>query len=354
MEKSHRLNEQKPTKSTKQISNLWSAVGQPKPSGIMRPSLSPLNGDHVQIRTLLASTFMASLFVLSVAPAQAQNAAAGPGEPAQIPAAQQSTATESQASNSLSAPFKIKAPQIGNYKMKAGIKSQNTTARIYEFDNENGKRYIQKQEYYLGFVHENGWGLYGQAVTSGPTYAGQGNGLKGAGVVGAGDASATILHPDWFRGNSLTLGGQFRSYFPVTDRSQDRQQHQFAYYLYTSVKLARSWSIWNQTVPRYFSQSYYKPSDTTYYLEDLGTLAKALSSRWSVGVGEWTQVEAHSETKTGVAVDLEAFARFMPIANIWIEPRFIVPAIIKNAVYDQAQGVSLSNARAELYAQMTL
>ncbi len=306
------------------------------------------------IRTLFAPTALAMLLILSVARAHAQNGSAGPGEPAQIPAAQTSPATEAQGSNSISAPFKIQAPQIGGYKMKAGIKSQNTSARAYELDNVNGRRYIQKQEYYLGFVHENGWGLYGQAVTSGPTYAGQGNRLKGSGVVGAGDPSMTILHPDWYRGSSLTLAGQLRSYFPVTDRSQDRQQHHFAYYLYTTVKLARSWTIWNQTVPRYFSQSYYQAKDTTYYIEDLGTLAKAVSTRWSLGVGEWTQVEAHQETKTGVAVDLKAFARFAPIANIWIEPRFIIPALIKNAVYDQAQAVSLSNARVELYAQITL
>lgn len=309
------------------------------------------------IRTLLKATFSVltlTSIIFSASQAQAQNAGAGPGEPIQTPASQASPATDAAASNSISAPYKIQAPQIGNYKLKAGIKSQNTTARLYELDNQNGKRYIQKQEYYIGFVHANGWGLYGQAVTSGPTYAGIGSQLRGAGVVGAGDPSVTIVHPDLYRGNSLTLGGQLRSYFPVTDRSQDRQQHQFAYYLYTTVKLARGWSIWNQTVPRYFSQSYYKSPDTTYYVEDLGTLAKSLSARWSAGVGEWTQVEAHRDTETGVAVDLEVFARFTPIANLWIEPRLIVPAVIKNTVYDQASAVSLSNARAELYAQLTL
>lgn len=235
--------------------------------------------------------------------------------------------------------------------MKAGLKSQNTSGRLYDYDSTDAKatRARQKHEYYLGAVHTSGWGLYGQAVTSGTVKQD-----PVATDVAHGDPSVTILHPDWYRGTSLTLSGQFRRYFAVTDRSVNRGQKQWAYYLYTTYQLPKQWSIWNQTVPRYFEQAYYQPSDTTYYIEDLGTITKSLSTHFAAGVGQWTQVEAHRETPTGVSVDVQAFVRYMPIANIWIEPRIILPAYIKNAVYDQSKAVSLSAAKAELYAQMTL
>jgi|GEM_PF-2112958 len=294
------------------------------------------------------------LLAATAAFAQSSNQGAGPSSAVQIPAAQPSAATETASANSIAAPFKVNAPEFGEFKLKAGIKSQNTTGRLYEMNNPDGRRYQAKQEYYTGLVHKSGWGAYGQAVTSGPLYGGNGQNLPGAGSLGAGDPSLTVLHPDWYRGTSLTLGGQYRSYFPISDRSLDRQQHQQAYYLYTTYKMPAQWTIWNQTVPRYFIQSYYKPSDTTFYVEDLGTLTKQLTTRWAAGVGQWTQVETHRETKTGVSVDLSGFVRYTPIQNVWIEPRLILPAYVKESVYDAAKAVSLQNARAELYAQMTL
>jgi hypothetical protein len=311
------------------------------------------------IRTLLAPAVLSAVtvsIILTAAQAFAQGAGAGggPGEPIQIPASQPSAATAVPSSSSISAPFKLNAPQIGSVKLKAGIKSQNTTARLYEYDNKDGKRYQAKQEYYLGLVDQSGWGAYGQAVTSGPLYAGQGAELKNHGSLGAGDPSVTLLHPDWYRGTSLTLSGQYREYFPVADRSLRLSIHQHAYYLYTAYKMPRMWSVWNQTVTRYFQQSIYGPGDTDSYVEDLGTFSKQITSTLALGVGQWTQVEHHDQTATGVAVDVEAFVRYTPIQNVWIEPRLILPAYIKNAVYDQAKAVSLENARAELYAQMTL
>ena len=90
------------------------------------------------------------------------------------------------------------------------------------------------------------------------------------------------------------------------------------------------------------------------YLEDYGSLTKSLSTHFAAGIGQWSQVESHRATPTGVSVDGYLFARWIPIANIWVEPRMILPVYIKNSVYDQSKSVGLSAAKAELYAQMTL
>ncbi len=314
----------------------------------------------MSIRSVLAVCAMAIPLGLTVAQAQTTSTGGSSGsspsmeEPVQNPASQPTLTNASVATgtNSISAPFKIQAPSIGNFKMKAGIKSQNTSGHIYDYDSTapTARRAKLKYEYYLGFVHASGWGTYAQAVTSGAIKQD-----SNATDVAHGDPSITILHPDWYRGTSLTLSGQLRRYFPVSQFSDDRGIKQWAYYLYTTYQLPRQWSIWNQTVPRYFEQSKrLAASDTTMYIEDLGTLTKSLSTHWAAGVGQWTQVEGHRATDTGISVDVSGFVRYMPIANLWIEPRIILPAYIKNAVYDQSSSVSLSAAKTELYAQMTL
>jgi hypothetical protein len=307
------------------------------------------------IRTFLTAPALSAFLVLTSAPAFAQTSGggAGPGEPIQIPAAQTAAETSAPATNSIATPFKISAPEFGKFKLRAGLKSQNTTGRLFEYDNANGKRYQSKHEFYIGAVHTSGWGGYVQAVQSGSLYAGAMAESSRSGLR-AGDPSFTLLHPDWYRGTSVTLGGQYRAYFPNSARSRDLDLYQQAYYLYTTWKMPAMWTLWNQTAPRYFIQSHYGPSDTTYAIEDLTTLSKQLSPTLSAGIGQWTQVEAHDKTATGVSVDISTFVRYTPIQNLWIEPRLLLPAYEKNSVYDAAPTASLRNARAELYAQMTL
>jgi hypothetical protein len=300
-------------------------------------------------------TFLASVLLLASSVSFAQNSSQGgtPGEPMQVPAAQPSAATAAPASNSLKAPFKINAPELGNFKLKAGIKSQNTTGRLNEYDTSSGKRYQAKHEFYVGAVHASGWGGYVQAVESGSIFVGAKSDTSSSGLR-ASDPSLTLLHPDWYRGTSLTLAGQYRTYFPNSARSRDLDQHQQAYYLYTTYKMPAMWTIWNQTTPRYFFQSKYAPGDTTYFAEDLTTDSKQLNSNFAAGIGQWTQFEGHDKTADGLSVDASVFVRYTPIQNLWIEPRLFLPVYEKNSVYDAAPTAALKNARAEIYAQMTI
>lgn len=249
----------------------------------------------------------------------------------------------------MSQQFRINAPSFGPFKMRAGIKTTETSARAFEYSNENGRRLRQKYEYYLGAVHSSGFGAYGQAVTSGTTFAGTGK----SAIVG-GDPSVTILHPDFYKDASLTLSGQFRRYFAVSDRSKSRDQKQYAYYFYTTYKMPAAWTAWNQATPRFFDQDIYKVGDTHFYFEDVTNLTKQINQSLALGIGQWTQVEWHDRTDTGISVDASVFARFTPIGNIWIEPRLILPAYVHNTVFDAPRKVALDGARAELYAQITL
>lgn len=287
------------------------------------------------VSIMAAGTF---LFLAQVTSAQSTTSDTASG--ATTAAAAQISSTES---------FRLQAPSFGPMKLKAGIKSTNTSGRLYDLDNESGTRFKQKHEYFLGAVHASGWGAYGQAVTSGTSY-----GDSSRNNLGAGDPSLTILHPDFYKSSNLTLSGQMRRYFPVTDRSVNRSQRQYAYYFYTTYKMPAQWVVWNQSTPRYFDQSFYKDGDTNYYFEDITTLTKNVNRWFAYGFSQWTQVEWHQSAATGTSVDVSVFSRFTPIANVTIEPRFILPAHVRNTVYDAAPRVGLNAFRAELYAQMAL
>lgn len=240
-------------------------------------------------------------------------------------------------------------PALGNYKILAGIKSTNDTGRGHEMADPNGRRFKTKTEYFLGGQHVSGWGLSAMAVTSGQTFGRSENNR-----IGAGDPSLTVLHPVLYDDGSLKISGQFRRYFPVSDRSVNRNQRQSAYYNYINYKMANGWSVFNQLIPRYFDQSFFLAGDTDYYLEDLTVVTKVVNSWFKFGVSQWSQVEWHRETAAGTSIELIPFATFVVNSNFYIEPRIKLPVQKVNAVYDSARAVSLDNAQAEVYAQLTL
>lgn len=190
------------------------------------------------------------------------------------------------------------------------------------------------------------------AVTSGNLYATQ---KVKQDNVGAGDPSLTLIHPKFYDENGLRLTGQFRSYFPVTDRSNNRSQHQFAYYLYTNYSLPRGMAVWNQLTPRYFAQSYYKPADTTYLVEDISTLTQEMNSWLKIGVGQHSQVEYHDKTKTGVVAEVYPLVNFVFSRNIFIEARVNMPVYTnEGAVYEAPTTVGLDQAQPELFMQISI
>ena len=243
----------------------------------------------------------------------------------------------------------VVAPQIGDVFLKAGVKSTNSSGRRFEYDDAKGRRYRLKNDYYLGGELKSGWGLLATAVTTGKSV---GDGKRDA--FGAGDPSLTIIHPALYDDSGTRVWGQLRRYFAGTDYAKDRSQVQYAYYLFTVAKFAGGWSVFNQLTPRYFDQPSYASGETRSFVEDYTNVSKKISSWLKFGVGQHSQVEWHKETSTGTCVEAYPFADIVLSSNVFLEPRVVLPLQKQNAVYDSPTAVSLDNAQAELYVQISI
>ena len=293
------------------------------------------------MKTYLKLAFpLAALTISSIS--FAQTSTTSTASTAAAPAATSTTATQS-------SKYDIVAPKIGPVTIKAAITSQNTTGRGYEYDNSLGRRYRLKNEYSVGAVHTSGFGLSAMAVTSGKQYA-EGNTAQNR--MGAGDPSLTLIHPALYKDQNLSITGQLRRYFPVSDFSVNRTQQQVAYYLFANYTLPKSAAVWNQLTGRNFDQSFYNKADSKYLVEDYTTLTQNLNSWFKYGIGQHTQFEWHETTAPGQSIELYPLADFIVSSNIYIEPRLYFPLLSVNTVYDAPKAVALNNTQAELFIRM--
>jgi hypothetical protein len=187
------------------------------------------------------------------------------------------------------------------------------------------------------------------AVTTGSVYADDSRNN-----VGAGDPSVTLIHPVLYKDRDMTISGQFRRYFPVSDWASNRNQQQYAYYMFTTYAFGHGVNAFNQLTPRFFQQSYYKPSDTHFMTEDYTTLTKQVASWFKYGLGQHTQIEWHDQTSMGQTVEVYPLADLVFSKNISVEPRYYLPVYSMNRVYDAPKSVSLGDSRAEIYMQITI
>ena len=243
----------------------------------------------------------------------------------------------------------IDAPQFGPYTLVGGIKSLQTFARGEEYSDEAGRRFHLKTEFYAGAVHSSGWGLSAMAVTSGSSYA---NDAKTN--YGAGDPSLTLAHPALYEDSRFKVTGQLREYFPVTDRSVNRQQHQTAYYLVTTYQLGSGYALFNSAIPRHFQQLSYKDADTIFELEDFTTISKNLNRQLRVGMGAHTLYDVHGAIDDGASCEIYPYVSLIFSKNFFIEPRFYVPIYKKGETYDSPRSVAINNYQAEVFAMVSL
>jgi len=238
---------------------------------------------------------------------------------------------------------------LDNPSVVGGLKSWNDSGRVRELQDPKGRFLKSKNEYFLGGKSEKGWGVYGQGVEYVRQY---GNTVKN--TVNPGDPSVTLMHPDLYNEGRLRVWGQFREYFPVSDFSVNRSQWQQAYYSRLLFKMRKNWDIYNEVIPRYFSQSYYQANDTTFYSEDLTTLSHKQNSWFRYGLGQHSQVEFHPGTPTGNCVEVFPYAEFALSPTIFLSPRIYVPVAAQNSVFDGPTNVSTGNVQGEVYLQATL
>lgn len=235
-----------------------------------------------------------------------------------------------------------------------GIKSTNDTGRFAVL-NDNAKSPSKgltlngKQEIFAGYKMRNNWGAFVQMTQ----YRREFNEPTLNKWVVA-DPSLSLIHPDLYQSDSLTIKGLFRAYAPYTDRSKSQNIRQYAYYSTQILKIANGAEINNQLIPRLFAADQYQDLDKRLYLEDRTTYTQSINSwsRW--GIGQWAQVEQHANAGTGYCLEIIPQLDFVINPTTFVGPRVALPVFSQNYVYDGPQGASLDEARAELYFQMSL
>ncbi|MBL7669833.1 MAG: hypothetical protein JNM39_05055 [Bdellovibrionaceae bacterium] len=224
------------------------------------------------------------------------------------------------------------------------LKSTNGKTDRIGVPNFNGK-----QEITLGYRFLNGWGANLQAAQTRKEY--RDSALNKWSV---GDPSFSLLHPDLYKDDRLTISGYFRAYIPWTNGSKKQDVRQYAYYATQNYKFDNGFELTNQLIPRFLAANKFRPEDPRFYIEDRLALTRNLGTWGRWGVGQWAQLEMHSGTETGYSIELVPQFDFLIGKNTSLGPRFYMPIFAQNAVIDGPKDATLDEAKAELYFQTSL
>ncbi|MBC7742795.1 MAG: hypothetical protein H7061_11385 [Bdellovibrionaceae bacterium] len=230
-----------------------------------------------------------------------------------------------------------------------GFKSYNDTGRFGTINDAKGQTYSGKQEAFLGYRFQSGWGGFVQATQ----YRYQYNDST-LNKWSASDTSVTLIHPDIYNDGTFKVIGTVRAYIPQTDRSKSKNIRQYAYYSTQLYAFAKGHDLFNQIIPRFFVADRYSDADTTFYIEDRTVYTEKLATwaRW--GIGNWFQYEKHSATIAGYSDEIIPQFDFILNSNFYFGPRLSLPVFTQNSVYDAPKNATWDQARAELFLQVTL
>lgn len=228
---------------------------------------------------------------------------------------------------------------------KVGIYSWSDTVRASETSDRN---YKNKNEIFAGAKLRSGWSLIGMIVQ----YRDQFDNTK-KNNWHYGDPSVRVGHPAIALGNGWNYDGQLRYYIPATDRSQKYAIKQFAYSTNITGHVGQL-EVWNNLIPRYFYEANYHADHTVAYAEDRTQVGKKFNKWLRGGLGQYTQVESHKGTPLGVTTEVYPYADVLVSKQVFLGPRFSLPVVARNSVYDAPKGVSLKNSFAELFLSASL
>lgn len=231
-----------------------------------------------------------------------------------------------------------------------GFKSTNDSGRAAYINEDNQRVGRSKDEGYLGYRTDSGWGGFFNAVQ---TYSSIKNNEEKS-KWDTGDASITLVHPEYYKDGALTLSGQFRYYLRTSDRSDLKKIDQYAYYFRLNSKLDGVNEIFNEVVPRYFNMPKYSKTDSKYYLEDTFIYTYKLDKSWKIGAKSWAQYATYDKEPAGYSVDLGPMATYSVSSYLNISPSINFPVAVKNYVYDGAKSVSLDQTYVSLLLQARL
>ena len=231
-----------------------------------------------------------------------------------------------------------------------GFKSWDDSGRIATQNVSGARNFKSKNEFFLGYKDQSGWGAYAQISQ---TY----NSLNNNSALTKwyrGDSSITLLHPDCYSDSTTKVFGQFRYYIPTTERSVQKSIQQFAYYFRVSYQMTAAEDIFNEATPRYFNSKNYDLGDTTYSFEDTATYNYKLNKDWKVGAKSYMVYEVHSAEAPGFSWEIGPAAVYTINSNLSISPSISMPAAVKNRVYDGPRAVSTDQAYLDVFLQAKL
>jgi hypothetical protein len=225
--------------------------------------------------------------------------------------------------------------------------------KVEETNPKNGRLVSIKNEIFAGFRTDDGWGLQAMVVPYFKSYDAKESLGKNTKVI-PGDPSLSFMHPI-YKSDTILISGKYREYFPASDYSIDRHNWLQTYYLNLAWKLPHRFDLFNQLIPRYFIQSYYKHDDNSFFTEDYTAVTRSLNSWTRVGVGQHTQIAVHpSDDPVGKTVELYPMADIMITPTIFFGPRVYFPIYTQNTVFDGPTATNFDNVQTELFFQATL
>lgn len=254
----------------------------------------------------------------------------------------------------------IVPPKPSSSNLVFGFKSATDSGRMADMDVKGGRTAKSKNEAYLGYRFNNGWGGFYNAVNSYNSYYHQNEQLTAktrtrADAWSVGDPSITLMHPDFYKNDTLIVFGQFRYYIPTTDRSVDKKINHFAYYLRMNARFEGGHEIYNEIIPRYFGSTNYSATDTTNYIEDMTIYNyKIDGTGWKIGAKSWAQYEEHKATGTGYCLEAGPQASYSFNSNLSISPSISFPLLKSNVVFDGPKAVATDQAYVSLFLQARL
>lgn len=240
-----------------------------------------------------------------------------------------------------------------------GFKSSIDSGRESEQEKANAVTMSAKNEAQFGYRHTSGWGGFVNLIQYYRTYTNVNASARN--VWQESDHSVTLLHPDFYKSDSLTVSGQLRYYIRTTSRSENQGVNHFAYYFRQSLKLADNHEIYNDLIPRYTTyDNFSRPTDTTFYIEDFTIYNYKLSNSWRIGAKHWSQYEMHEGVSPGFTMEVGPMATYSFNRNLSISPSISFPVIVetytqangvKGSVYNGATAVATDQAYANIYIQ---
>lgn len=231
-----------------------------------------------------------------------------------------------------------------------GFKSWESSGRAAYLNDDNARVMKSKNEIYLGYRDQSGWGGYAQGVQYYNSYKNNAEKTKWS----AGDSSITLLHPDWYQSPTVTIYGQFRYYIPTTEWAVEKTVQQYAYYLRANFVLAPGHELFNEIITRYYDNKIYDIGDTTSYVEDTTVYNYKLNKNWKIGAKSWAQYEYHVTDEAGYCLEAGPQLIYAFNSNFSISTSISLPLAIKNKVYDGPKSVSTDQAYLDIFIQAKL